>query len=103
MSTSLGSIQGSQLMEIPLMSSPTSPAIPANRTEHFKYYAIYTTLGKICPEEFAVSSDWDEDKKDQAKEKAGLPVVREKSGNFVESQGILGFFGRSGNFVTWYI
>ena len=27
---------------------------------------------------------------------SGLPVVREKSGNFVESQEILGFFGRSG-------
>ena len=37
--------------------------------EHSKYYVICTPLGKICPKEFAMSSDWDEEEEDQAKDK----------------------------------
>ena len=51
------------------MFPPTSPAAPAKVTEHSTYCAICTPLCKICLEEFAVSSDWDEDKDDQAKDK----------------------------------
>ena len=35
--------------------SPTSPTAPTKITEHSKYCAICTPLGKICPEEFAMS------------------------------------------------
>ena len=37
-------------------------------TGHSKYCAICMPLGKICPEEFAMSSYWDEEE-DQAKHK----------------------------------
>ena len=68
MSTSLPPIQGSQLMDTSSMSSPTSPEAPAKITEHSNYCAICTSLGKICPEGFAMSSDWDEEE-NQAKVK----------------------------------
>ena len=60
-STSLVSIQGSKLMDTPSTASPTSPAAPAKITEHSKHCAICTTLGKIYPEEFPMSSDWNEE------------------------------------------
>ena len=59
-STSPTPVQRSQLMDTPSTPSPTSPAAPAKITEHSKYSAICTPLGKICPE-FAMSSDWDEE------------------------------------------
>ena len=67
-STSLAPIQGSQLIDTPSTPSPTSPAGPAKITEHSKYCAICTQLGKVCPEDFAMLSDWDEED-DQAKDK----------------------------------
>ena len=67
--TSLAPIQVSQLMDPSSIPSPTSPAFSAKITEHSKYSAIYMPLGKICPEEFAMSSDWDDNKEDQAKNK----------------------------------
>ena len=65
MSTSLAPIQGSQLMDNP----PTSSVAPAKITEHSKYCVIFTPLGKIHPEEFAMSLDWDKEEEDQAKDK----------------------------------
>ena len=67
-STSLAPIQGSQLLDTPSSPSPTSPPAPVKIAEHSKYCAVCTTLGKICPEEFAMSSDWDEEE-DQGKGK----------------------------------
>ena len=54
-------MQGSQVMNTPSTPTPTSPAIPAKITEHSKYCAICTPLGKDCPEKIAMSSDWDEE------------------------------------------
>ena len=51
------------------MPSATFPAAPAKITEHSKYCAICTPLGKICPEDCAMSSDWAEDEEDQTKHK----------------------------------
>ena len=45
------------------MQSPTSSISP--NTERTKYCAIFTPLGKICPTEFPMSSDWDEDDKEE--------------------------------------
>ena len=64
-STSLVPIQGSRLMDTPSTPLPTSPA---KIKEHSKCCAICTLLGKICPEEFPMSSDGDEED-DQAKDK----------------------------------
>ena len=38
-------------------------------TEHSRYCAIYTPLGKTCPKEFNMSSDWgdEEEEEDQVK------------------------------------
>ena len=54
--------KGSQLTDTPSTTSSTSPAAPTKITEHSKYCVICTILGKICSEEFAMSSDWDEEK-----------------------------------------
>ena len=67
-STSLAPIQGSQLMDTTCTPSHTSPAAPAKITKNSQYCVISTLLGKICPEEFSMSSDWDEED-DQAKAK----------------------------------
>ena len=56
-------------MDTSSIPSPTSPVVPAKITEHSKYCAICTPLGKICLEEFAISSDLDEDEEEQAKDK----------------------------------
>ena len=80
-STSLAPIQGSQLMEALSSPSPTSHAAPAKITEHSKYSGICTRLGKICPEGFAMSSDWDED--DQAKDKEKDQKQPQTSPSFV--------------------
>ena len=66
--TSLVPTQASQLVDTPSTLSPTSP-VPPN-TENSKYCAICTPLGKICPSEFPMSLDWDDDEeegKDQKK------------------------------------
>ena len=46
-----------QPMETPAAQSPTSPIPP----EHTRYYATCTPLGKICPNNFPISLDWEED------------------------------------------
>ena len=56
-------------MDTPFTPSLTSSAVPAKITEHSKYCVICTPLGKICPEEFAMSSDWDEEEEYNAKDK----------------------------------
>ena len=56
-------------MDTHSISSPISPAAPVKISEHSKYCAICTPLGKICLEEFAMSLDWDEDEEDQTKNK----------------------------------
>ena len=63
LTTSLAPRQGSQLMEFLSIPSPTSPAVPAKITDNSKYCVICTPLGKICPKEFAMSLDWDDDEK----------------------------------------
>ena len=47
-------------VEAPTNQSPTSPISPDT-----KYCAICISLGKVCPYEYHMSSDWDEDLKDQ--------------------------------------
>ena len=51
------------------MLSPTSPGAPIKITEHSRYCALCTPLGKHAPKEFPISSDWDEDEEgeDQVK------------------------------------
>ena len=51
----------SQPIEAPLTQSLTSPVPP----EHTKYYAVCTPLGNICPKEYPMSLDLDEDLKDE--------------------------------------
>ena len=63
--TSLASIQGSQLMDMPSMPSPTSTKAPIKFTEHSRYCAICTSLGKTSPTEFVMASDWDGDKEEE--------------------------------------
>ena len=53
-------------MEALVTQSPTSP-IPLN-TEHTKYFAVYTPLGKMCLNEFPMSLDLDEDDKEERKD-----------------------------------
>ena len=67
-STNLDLIQGSQLKGTPSIPSPTSPAAHTKITELSKYCSICIPLGKICSEEFAMSSDWKEED-NQAKDK----------------------------------
>ena len=69
--TSLAPTQTSQPGSPPSMQFPISPMPP--NTEHTKYSAICTHLGKICPIEFPMSLDWDKDleeeeRKDQNEE-----------------------------------
>ena len=49
-----------QLAEAPATQSPSSPLSPDT-----KYCIICTILGKICPNEYPMSSDWDKDLKEQ--------------------------------------
>ena len=63
--TSLAPIQTSQLMDTPSTLSPTSPKSPTKFTEHLRYCTICIPVGKICPKEFPLSSDWDNDEKDE--------------------------------------
>ena len=56
-------------MDTPSMSSPTSPAASEKVIENSEYCVICIPLGKICPEEFAMSSDWGNEEGDQTKDK----------------------------------
>ena len=51
-STYLAPIQGSKLINTLSTPSPPSTAAYAKITEHSKYCAICTPLGKYCPEKF---------------------------------------------------
>ena len=53
-----------QPMNTPVAQSPTSP-VPL---EHTKYGAICTQLGKVCPNEFPMSSDCNEDDEEELKD-----------------------------------
>ena len=50
----------SQPADAPANQSPNSPLSPDT-----KYCAICTPLGKLCPNEFPVSLDWNEDLKEE--------------------------------------
>ena len=74
----------SQPIEAPAAQCPTSPIPPDT-----KYCAICTPMGKICPNEFPVSLDWDEDlkeeeRKDNDKEEdvtlTGTKILKNKKG-----------------------
>ena len=67
--TRLAPIKGSQVMDTSPIPSPTSPVVPTKTTGHSKYCLICMPLGKICPEEFAMSLDWDGDEEDQSRNK----------------------------------
>ena len=56
-STNLAPVKGSQLMNTPSTPLSTSSAAPAKITEHSKYCATCTPLGKDCPEKFTMSTD----------------------------------------------
>ena len=66
----------SQPMEAPVAQSPTSP-IPPN-TEHIKYCVICIPLGKICPNEYPMSSDWDENLEEE--ERKNQEIEDQKGG-----------------------
>ena len=67
-STSLASMQGSQLMNTLSTSSSASPTASTKVTEYPDYCAVCTPLGKYCPGKLGLYSDWDEEG-DQAKDK----------------------------------
>ena len=74
MTTNLAPIQTSQPMDTTSTLFPTSSQPPIKFTEHSKYCAICTPLGKTCPKDFPMSSDWDDEEeedqvKDQSKDK----------------------------------
>ena len=52
-------------MDMPSMLSPTSPETPIKFTEHSRYFAICTPLGKTCLKEFHMSLDWDDDEEEE--------------------------------------
>ena len=62
--TCQGPTQISQPMDTPSILSPTSAVPP----EHTKYCAICTQLGKICPKEFPMSLDWDDNDEEEGKD-----------------------------------
>ena len=77
-------IQGRQVMDTPSTPSPPSLAAPIKITKHSKYCTICTPLGRICPKEFAMSSDWNEDD-DQAKDKEKDQKQLQTSPKFFET------------------
>ena len=73
--TSLAPIEQSQLMDTLPRPSSTSPVVPAKLTGHSKYCPICMPLGKICLEEFAMSSDWDDDDDDEDHAKTEIKTI----------------------------
>ena len=75
-----------QPVEKPAAQSPTSSFSPDT-----KYCAICTSLGKICPNEFPVSLDWNEglraeDRKDQDKGEDNLSVCLDWDADLEEQE-----------------
>ena len=60
------------------MLSPTSPIPLVKFTEHTKYCAICTPLGKVCLKEFSMSLHWDNDKEEEEEEEEKTRI-KEKS------------------------
>ena len=44
---------------------PTLPKAPTKFTEHCRYCAICTQLGKTYPKEFPMPLDWDDDEEEE--------------------------------------
>ena len=63
--TSLAPTQMNQAMDTPSAISHSSPRPPMKLTEHSKYSAICTSLGKIYPTELPMSLDWDGDEEEE--------------------------------------
>ena len=78
--TNLAPTQTSQPMDTQSTLSPTSPIPPVKFTEHTKYCAICTPLGRICLKEFPMSSDW---RMMMKKEKTR---IKEKTKNIVKGK-----------------
>ena len=75
-SSSLVPVQGSQLMNNnPSPPSPPSCTASTKAAEDSRHCAIYTSLGKECPDRLAMFSDWDEEDDNSRKKEDVQPEI----------------------------